>query len=136
MRYVMIAFVAMVAFAGCGGGTDGAPSAQPDAPVDPGPGAGAPADGGLSIADAKASDLEGPLMVGGFLVAEDQVVRLCDTLMESLPPQCGGESLLVEGLDLDTYETRSEGEVRWTDAPVSVLGDVEGETLRVRDTAA
>lgn len=136
MRYVMIAFVAMLALAGCGGGTDDVPGAQPDTVVEPGPGAGAPADGGLSIADAKASDLEGPLMVGGYIVAEDQVVRLCDTLMESFPPQCGGESLLVEGLDLDAYETRSEGGVRWTDAPVPVLGDVEGETLRVRDTAA
>ena len=75
-------------------------------------------------------------MVGGFIVAEGDVVRLCEVLLESFPPQCGGESLLVEGLDLDAYATTSEGDVRWTDSPVSVLGGVDGDTLRVTDTAA
>jgi predicted aconitase with swiveling domain len=34
------------------------------------------------------------------------------------------------------YETTSERDVQWTDSPVSVLGEVDGETLRVTDTAA
>lgn len=99
------------------------------------PGAGMPADGGLTVGEAKASELEGPLMVGGFLVAEGDTVRLCDALAESFPPQCGGDSLVVEGLDLDAYDTQSEGDVRWTDEPVAVLGDVDGDTLRVSETA-
>ncbi len=130
MRQVLIGIVAVLALAACGGADGGSP------PGEPGTGAGAPANGGLSVADAKASDLDGPLMVHGFIVADDQRVLLCEELLESLPPQCGGEWLVVEGIDLDSYETSSEGGARWTDAPVSVLGEVDGETLRVSDTAA
>jgi hypothetical protein len=129
LKPLTIVLAAALALAACGEGADGGSSA-PDTP-----GTGAPADGGLSVAEAKASDLDGPLMVGGLIVAEGDVVRLCDMVMESFPPQCGGESLLVEGLDLDAYETTSEGDVQWTDAPVSVLGEVDGDTLRVTDSA-
>jgi len=56
---------------------------------------------GISIADALASGLDGPLLVNGFLVVQGDAVRLCEALAESFPPQCGGDSLRVGGLDLD-----------------------------------
>lgn len=149
MKHVMIALVAVLVLAGCASSTDsGAPADDPapDTDADPAPGTEAdpgtgtgstvPADGGLSVEEAKASDLDSPLLVTGYIVADNEVVRLCDLLMESFPPQCGGESLLVEGLDLDGYETSSESGVRWTEAPTSILGEVDGETLHVNDAAA
>lgn len=131
MKHVMIALVAVLVLAACASGTDsGAPA------DDPGAGSTVPAGSGLSVEEAKASDLDSPLLVTGYIVADNEVVRLCDLLMESFPPQCGGESLLVEGLDLDGYETSSESGVRWTEAPTSILGNVDGETLHVNDAAA
>lgn len=130
MRAVAFVLLAVMGVAACGGSADvgsvGDRTSAPSAPA-----AGAPADGGLSIAEAKASDLAGPLMVGGFIVADGESVRLCEVLLESLPPQCGSESLLVEGLDLDAVETQEASGVRWTDHPVPVLGHVEDGTLRV-----
>lgn len=84
-----------------------------------------PAGPGLTPAEALASDLEGPLLVNGFVVATGDEVRLCSALAESSPPQCGGESLAVVGLDLDTLEgTRTEGSTTWTEASTQLLGTV------------
>ena len=66
---------------------------------------------------------------------ENDEVRLCETLAESFPPQCGGRSLVVTGLDLMTMDgLSSEGSVTWSDQPVQVLGSVEGEVLFVVGT--
>ena len=87
---------------------------------------------GISVGEALASDLDQPLLVNGFLVASGDGVRLCEALAESYPPQCGGESLTVEGLDLASRDDLSEeGGVSWTDQPVQLLGDVEGGVLTV-----
>ena len=87
------------------------------------PAAGAPIpSGGLSIADAKASNLDGPLMVVGHLAERDGALRLCDGLRESYPPQCVDPSLRIDG-DVD-------GEIG---ERVSVLGEVDGDVLRVSE---
>ena len=68
---------------------------------------------GITIAQALDSDLDEPLLVNGFLVASGEEVLLCEALAESFPPQCGGDSLLVEGLDLASIDgLQDEGEVR------------------------
>jgi hypothetical protein len=128
----VVALVAALVLVSCG---DGSPGTEPDASAETPPGAGAPADGGLSVAEARDSDVGGPLVVRGFIVLEGEVVRLSDLLMESFPPQCGGESLIMEGAELNAFETSVEGDVRWTNSPVSVLGEVEGDTLRLSETA-
>jgi hypothetical protein len=85
------------------------------------------------VQEAIDSDLDGPLMVKGFVVQTGDEVRLCSALAESFPPQCGGPSLAVEGpVDADFAE---EGDVRWTEREVSLLGDVEGDVLRVSETS-
>ena len=90
---------------------------------------------GISVGEALTSNLQGPLLVNGHLHAQDDQVRLCELLAESFPPQCGGETLVVEGLDLTTMDglTR-EGGVTWSDQLVQVLGTVEGEVLTVTAT--
>ncbi len=66
----------------------------------------------------------------GFLVDAGGAVRLCNALAESYPPQCGGESFLVDGPLPNVEWSEAEG-VRWTDRPVTVRGMVDDGVLRV-----
>lgn len=118
----------LLALAACGGNDGGrAPEPEPPAVGTPTP------DGGLSVQEAIDSELDGLLMVKGFVVQTGDEVRLCSVLAESFPPQCGSPSLAVEGrVDADFAE---EGDVRWTETEVSLLGDVEGDVLRVSETS-
>jgi hypothetical protein len=120
-------------------------SSESDPTAEPTPGGvGTPANGGppigtgigigpgISIADALASDLDQPLLVNGALVATADSVRLCDVLLESYPPQCGGPYLTVEGLDLDTVDNLQEASgVSWTDFPFQLLGTVKDGVITV-----
>jgi hypothetical protein len=126
---LLLSLVVLV-LAACGGDDDGNSSTPEPAP----PAAGAPIPGGgLSVQEAIDSDLDGSLMVKGFVVQTADEVRLCSALAESFPPQCGGPSLVVEGaVDADFAE---EGDVRWTATEVSLVGDVDGDVLRVSETS-
>jgi hypothetical protein len=97
---------------------------------------GAPVPGGaLTVAEALESELDEPLLVEGALVAVADEVRLCSALAESFPPQCGGPSLPVQGLDLETVEGLArEGVVAWAES-ASVLGTVEDGILKITQTA-
>lgn len=87
-------------------------------------------DGGLTISDALAGDVTGVIAVQGFVVSDANGIRLCDALAESYPPQCGGASLMLDSLDaIDPDELSSEGDVSWTDQPVTVFGELVDETL-------
>jgi hypothetical protein len=117
---------AAAALAGCGG--EDTPIGNPGtgtAPQTSGLGAG-PA---ISIDEALASGSDEMLLVAGNLLAQGAEVRLCSALAESFPPQCGGASLHVAGLDLDEVDgLLAEGDVRWTDRPIELLGVVENDT--------
>ena len=66
---------------------------------------------------------------GGANSASD--VRFCSVLAESYPPQCAGESLRIEGLDLSQLEDLQEaGGVTWSNQ-TQLLGELDGETLKV-----
>jgi hypothetical protein len=62
--------------------------------------------------------------VNGALIVTGGETRLCEALAESFPPQCGGERLIVEGLDLSAFDLTESSGVRWSDQPVQVLGIV------------
>jgi hypothetical protein len=114
----------LLALAACGGGADGDGGEQP-------PAAGAPIpSGGLSVAEAIASDLEGPLAVRGYVIARDDEYRLCEAILESDPPQCGEPSLRIDGPSFAELRKLSD-----TAAQVSLLGDVEGGVIRVSETS-
>jgi hypothetical protein len=90
----------------------------------------------ISIDEALASDSTEPLLVSGNLLAVGDEVKLCYALAESFPPQCGGASLVVDGLDLATVEgLMTEGDVSWTDQPIELRGVVSDETLTVSENA-
>lgn len=123
----LIATLALAAaLAGCGG--DDAPAGDPATGTTPqtsGLGAGP----GISIDEALASGSGDVLLVGGNLLAQGGEVRLCSALAESFPPQCGGASLHVVGLDLEEVDGLiTEGDVSWTDRPIELLGVVENDT--------
>ena len=85
---------------------------------------------GISIREAMSSDLAGPLLINGFIVAKSDDVRFCSVLAESYPPQCAGESLRIEGLDLSQLDLQEAGGVTWSNQ-TQLLGELDGETLKV-----
>ena len=66
--------------------------------------------------------------VRGFLLrCGDEPARLCTELLESMPPQCGGPSMIVEGADVASLPGTARGEdCVWTMDPVELEGVVEG----------
>lgn len=72
----------------------------------------------LTVAGARSS--EGVVEVEGYLIERNGELRLCETILESFPPQCGEPSLRVVGAGRAASEER-----------VTLLGVVEDGTLRV-----
>lgn len=83
------------------------------------------ADGSVPVVQVVTTPIDGFFLVSGYYVAAGDGARLCESLAESSPPQCGGASLPLElgGVDL-TAETTTEGDVSWSVAPVSLEGQV------------
>jgi hypothetical protein len=114
---LFVAFLASVALVGCGGEDEAG---------------GSPTE----IMVEEAADHEGPAVVTGSLLANGDDVRLCAALAESFPPQCGGGSVAVVGLDLETLGgLTAEGDVTWSDLPIEVEGVLADGTLTVDENA-
>ena len=111
--------VAVLLVPGCGNGNGVETTTQPGASA----GAAIPG-GGLTVQEAIDSDLDGPLLVRGYLIERNGELRLCEAILESYPPQCGEPSLRVEGAAPAASE-------EWA----SLLGDVEDGTITVSETA-
>ena len=88
---------------------------------------GEPGSAGISVAEAIG---HGPTddivaVTGALFAAPDGTVMICDAIAESFPPQCGGERIRVDGLDLASVPgLQTEGEVSWAER-VTLLGSVE-----------
>ena len=82
---------------------------------------------GMSVAEALGHRATDDLVTvsGALFVDADGTVRLCDAIAESFPPQCGGERIVVQGLDLDAVPgLQTEGGVSWAEG-VTLFGSVE-----------
>ena len=90
---------------------------------------------GLTVADAIASTLEGPLLVNGFIFTRGDEVRLCSSLPGAPAPSCGEPSIEVAGLDPTAIAglERLAG-IGWTDEPTQVLGMMIDGVLTVSGT--
>ena len=84
--------------------------------------------GGLSVDDARASTLDGPLMVHGFLVLAGGRVLLCSVRAPD-GAGCDGSSLDVTGLTAGKAATLA------AQGDVSLLGEVKNGVLTVSTTA-
>jgi hypothetical protein len=90
---------------------------------------------GVSVEQALQMKTDEPLLVKGFLVLDGGHARLCSALAESYPPQCGGPSLIVEGLPPSNRQGLKEAEgVAWSEREVAFLGTVDDGRLRVGAT--
>lgn len=82
---------------------------------------------GLSVEQALTHRATDDLVsvAGTLFVGADGTVLLCDAIAESFPPQCGGQRIVVEGLDLDTIANlQREGNVSWAEG-ATLFGSVE-----------
>ena len=60
--------------------------------------------------------------VVGYIVINATGSQLCAVLLESFPPQCGGDSVEITGLEVLGLDLEEEQDVRWTDTPVVFRG--------------
>lgn len=82
----------VLALAGCGDG------GAPDADTTGAPSAGAVLPGGgLTVAEAIATEAEPPLAVTGWVVRSDDGARLCTSYDQAADEPCGEPSLALEG---------------------------------------
>ncbi|MGA9595806.1 MAG: hypothetical protein WBV06_06600, partial [Acidimicrobiia bacterium] len=151
---VLVGAIALV-LAACGGSGDGSASgSQPlestclagepdcndtagfDKPqelpggADTSAGNGMAVNGRLTVAETLGTDAAGVLAVTGFVVSTGDEVRLCDALAEAYPPQCGGDSVPLDGLDaIDPDSLTTEGDVSWTDTQQTVFGQLTDGVL-------
>ena len=70
--------------------------------------------------------------VTGYVVWDDDDARLCEVLMESYPPQCGGVSLVIANPEALTVELEEEQSVRWSKDQVQVVGTFDGTGFTLR----
>jgi len=87
---------------------------------------------GQALEEAEGSEVT----VSGFLVVDrDGNTRLCSGLLESSPPQCGGDRIELLGFDANSVPNtsipQSSSEIRtarWTNSQITVTGikGVEG----------
>jgi len=106
---------AALALTGCGGDS----AADPTTSTSSSSGMVLPG-GGLSVAEAIATDAEPPLAVGGWVGGSGADARLCSGYDEGAAEPCVEPSLALEGAGSET-----------SGAHVSLLGAVEGDTFVV-----
>ncbi len=133
MRIVAALAVAVLAVS-CGSRVDPetpAPTTGPPTSAAPATTTTTRADDTLSVEEALAVDDGTTVVVTGALFVEDDTVRLCSAVAESFPPQCGGASLEIEGLDLSDLELEEEQDIRWSEGSVEIEGVMSGGVLSV-----
>jgi hypothetical protein len=137
---LLIAAVAVVGVVACSDDDDATATPTPTATADDSGAAGTIPSAmgpGISVTEALASTLDGPLLVNGYLVITPEGARLCEVLAESFPPQCGGDSLTVDDPDPSALEQMTtEGDVSWTEDQIQLLGTVDGGTIHVQPLAS
>lgn len=91
-------------------------------------------DSGSSSAPAPAPTGGEAFEFTGYLVRLQGETRICEALAESYPPQCGGTSYRVVGLDFAGAQGLEEASgVTWSQEAVTLEGVLadDGETLMV-----
>lgn len=65
----------------------------------------------------------------GFVVWDSNGARLCEVLMESFPPQCGGAAVAIANPEALTAALEEEQAIRWTNDRVRIKGTFDGTRL-------
>lgn len=86
----------------------------------------------MPVADAVAAGIDGGFLMSGFYLAVGGEARLCESLAESFPPGCGGTSILLDPAEApEGVATTTEGDVTWSEQPISVEGQIDGDVFVV-----
>lgn len=84
----------------------------------------------MEISEVESQTEGSAVTVTGFLIEDGGVVYLAEMLAESFPPQAGGTTIVVTGLDPEAMAAAEvEGPVRWLDGPVTLEATVSGGEL-------
>ncbi len=83
-----------------------------------------------NISQAQSTEPGTELSVSGFLFLDkDGQVRLCEMLLESFPPQCGGDRILLSAFDADStpniqrvQEPSEINTTAWTNEIITITG--------------
>lgn len=136
---VTVMIVVTVALSACGSSSDGssASTSASSTTTTVGPGA----DVVLTVEQALSATPGQVIAVRGFILATSEQTVLCSALAESYPPQAGGASLTVTGLDPEALVGLSStagqdglAEVKWSDYWVTLTGVVNDGVLEVKAT--
>lgn len=85
----------------------------------------------ISVPELLETTPDGDVVVRGLLFDDGSGLRLCEMLAESFPPQCAGATVAIANPDDVDADFTVEGDVRWTDRVVVLLGRLDGETFTV-----
>jgi hypothetical protein len=87
----------------------------------------------VSLVEAVGEEPDGQrVIVAGWYVEDEGDARLCESIMESFPPQCGGRGLQLEGLDPAQLDgVQSDQGVTWAEDEVEVSGTLRDGALHV-----
>lgn len=126
-RTVMAAVLVVAALtaAACGDDTTATTAATPDdAAAEPDGGAAGDARmAAVPVPDALAVPDGATTPVIGTVIVDGTGARLCELVLESFPPQCGGASLTITNPEaLASVELASEGEVSWSEGQLTFDG--------------
>lgn len=84
----------------------------------------------MNVEDAAAQADGTAVTVTGYVFEDTGTVLIADLIAESFPPQPGGQTLEVDGLDITEFDgVTTEGPISWTDRPVTITATVEGGRL-------
>ena len=90
----------------------------------------------LSISDAVDHHGSDVIAVMGYVVIDTGSARLCASLAESFPPQCGGDSVTITNPDATSQlPLIEEGSTQWSEEQVIVLGRMSGEVFTIDPTS-
>lgn len=140
---IIVAVAAALVLAACARGpADSAGPPPPASPTDagaptaaPGGDPGGTAPRAYTVDEALKAKVEGPILVTGLLIDAGKGWRLCAAIAESYPPQCGGESVSVDGLAADEFDLQQAATVRWSE-DATVVGTLDGDILTVTGSAS
>jgi hypothetical protein len=83
-----------------------------------------------SVAKARDQHQKQVVLVAGHYLRKNGVTRICDALIGSTRPNCGGASLVVTpGAGSPHTNVHHAHGIAWTTHTVTILGSVSGTTL-------
>ena len=89
----------------------------------------APTNGAMDVSRLPDVAVPSDVMVSGFVLIDADSARLCEVLMESYPPQCGGFSIPITNPDALNVVLEEAGGVQWTQDRFTLSAEYCGTCL-------